>query len=157
MTAENHLYGVPIFLWEYYGYVFLWVQMLASYRDDQFFFPMAIATRKSAFYFQTYSEFYGMNTGLEIFKQRMRLAKQLSNCTKHQIYILTVKLVVSSALDISTHSVKKREKLVELSSELNLLKLLGICPFVLTRVGAVCKNQQIVLHLAVFLAVFCTP
>ena len=55
-----------------------------------------------------------MNTGLEISKQRMRLAKQLSNCTKHQIYILTIKLVVSSAFDNSTISVEKREKLVEL-------------------------------------------
>ena len=30
------------FLWDYYGYVLVWVQMLANYQDDQFFFPMAI-------------------------------------------------------------------------------------------------------------------
>lgn len=98
MTTKNHLYGVPVFLWEYYGYVLLWVQMLASYRDDQFFFPLAIAARKSAFYFQSFSLHYGMDAGLAFFEQRIKLANKLSNCTKHQIYILTIKQAVSSAL-----------------------------------------------------------
>ena len=47
---EKAVHGTAHFLWKYYGYVLLWVQMLASYQDDQFFFPMAIAARKSSCY-----------------------------------------------------------------------------------------------------------
>ena len=47
---DKAVHGTAHFLWQYYGYVLLWVQMLANYQDDQFFFPMAIAARKTSFY-----------------------------------------------------------------------------------------------------------
>ena len=94
------------FLWTYYGYLLVWVQMLASYQDGQFFFPMATAARKSSCYFQSCSVYYGIDAGLAVFKERMRLAKLLSKCTKHQIFILTIKQAVSSAL-VDTGEIKR--------------------------------------------------
>jgi len=53
---------------------------------------------KRTLYFQSFSLNYGIDAGLVFFKERIRLAKELSKCTKHLIYILTIKQAVSSAL-----------------------------------------------------------
>ena len=56
------------------------------------------SARKTSYYFHKFSVYYGIEAGLLFFKERIRLAKELSDCTKHQIYILTIKQAVSSAL-----------------------------------------------------------
>ena len=98
---------------------------LSSFQNGAFFYPTGDHTRDASDFFNSFSVYYGMDKGLEIFTTRIQLAKTLVKLSRDRIFILILKLITMCALrdEQFTNSVSKYSLAILKTLEVHLAKM----------------------------------